>query len=54
LQQLDSDGCRRVVDVLRDEPYDTVLMVAQAQSFVTLQVCVMAQWQRYVRRPSMS
>ncbi len=38
LQQLDSDGCRRMAEVLRDEDVGTILVVAQAQSYVLTQV----------------
>jgi hypothetical protein len=35
LQQLDEEGCKRVADVLRELPLDSVYVVGQAHSFVT-------------------
>lgn len=35
LQQLDGEGCARVAAVLRGLPHDSVLVVAQAQSYAT-------------------
>jgi hypothetical protein len=35
LQQLDGEGCQRVASVLRDLPHESVLVVGQADSYVT-------------------
>ena len=42
LQQLDGEGCARVCSVLKSMPQASVLVVAQANSYV-MQVCMRLQ-----------